>query len=80
MAPEAAAASLEGLRAAAEQVERPAELGELEITITPRGRVTAEIAGAFAELGVDRLVVIPNPKDGDVRPTIDASLEAVAGL
>jgi hypothetical protein len=33
-----AAASLAGLRAAADQVERPAGLGELEITVTPRGR------------------------------------------
>ena len=80
MPPEAAAASLEGLRTAAQQVERPGELGELEITITPRGRLTPDVAGAFAELGVHRLVVIPNPKDDDVRPTIEASLEAVAGL
>jgi probable F420-dependent oxidoreductase len=80
MPPEAAAASLEGLRAAAEQVERPADLGELEITITPRGRLTPDVAAAFAELGVHRLVVIPNPKDDDVRPTLDASLDAVAGL
>ena len=44
MTPEAAGASLDGLRAAADQVERPAELGELEITVTPRGRLTAETA------------------------------------
>ena len=37
-------------------------------------------AAAFAELGVDRLVIIPNPKDDDVRPSIDAALAAVAGL
>lgn len=80
MPPEAAAASLDGLRTAAEQVARPAELGELEITITPRGRLTPEVTAAFAELGVHRLVVIPNPKDDDVRPSIDASLAAVAGL
>jgi probable F420-dependent oxidoreductase len=79
MTPEAAAASVEGLRTAAGQVERPAELGELEITVTPRGRLTTETAAAFAELGVDRLVVIPNPKDDDVRASIDASLAAVAG-
>ena len=79
MTPETAAASLEGLREAAEQVERPAELGELEITVTPRGRLTPETAAAFAELGVHRLVVIPNPKDDDVRPSIDAALAAVAG-
>jgi len=80
MRPEVAAASLDGLRTAAGQVERPATLGELEITITPRGRLTAEVARSFADLGVHRLVVIPNPKDDDVRPSIEASLEAVAGL
>jgi hypothetical protein len=36
--PASAAASLAGLHAAADQVERPAGLGELEITVTPRGR------------------------------------------
>ena len=79
MTPEAAAASIDGLRAAAEQVERPAELGELEITVTPRGRLTDETAAAFAGLGVHRLVVIPDPRDEDVRPSIDAALAAVAG-
>ena len=79
MTPESAAASVEGLRKAADEVDRPAALGDLELTITPRGRLTAETAAAFAELGVDRLVIIPNPKDDDVRPSIDAALAAVAG-
>jgi probable F420-dependent oxidoreductase len=79
MPPEAAAASIEGLRRAADEVDRPAALGDLELTITPRGRLTVETAAAFAELGVDRLVIIPNPKDDDVRPSIDAALAAVAG-
>jgi hypothetical protein len=80
MTPETAAASIAGLRQAADDVTRPADLGALEITVTPRGRLTAETAAAFAELGVHRLVVIPNPKDDDVRPSIDAALAAVAGL
>lgn len=78
MTPQATAESLDGLRRARDDVDRPGELGELEITVTPRGRLTAETATAFAELGVDRLVVIPNPKDDDVRPSIDAALAAVA--
>jgi probable F420-dependent oxidoreductase len=77
MTPESAAASIDGLRTAAEQVARPAELGDLEITVTPRGALTAATADAFAELGVHRLVVIPNPKDDDVRASIDAALVAV---
>ena len=79
MTPETAAASVDGLRKAADEVDRPAALGDLELTITPRGRLTAETAAGFAELGVDRLVIIPNPKDDDVRPSIDAALAAVAG-
>ena len=80
MTPEAAAASLDGLRRARDDVDRPDELGDLEITVTPRGRLTAESAAAFAEFGVDRLVVIPNPKHDEVGPSIDAALAALAAL
>lgn len=80
LTPEATAAAVDGLRRAAEEVERPEELGELEISVTPRGRLTPETVAAFAELGVDRLVIIPNPKDDDVRPSIDAAVEAVGEL
>lgn len=78
MTPETAAEALAGLRRANDEADRPAALGDLEITVTPRGRLTAETAAAFAELGVDRLVVIPNPNDDDVRPSIDAAIAAVA--
>ena len=40
LTPDDAAASLTGLRAAADHIDRPAELGELEISVTPRGRMT----------------------------------------
>jgi len=78
--PEDTAASLTGLREASERVERPAELGRLEISVTPRGRLTAELAAAFAELGVDRLVVMPRTTSDDARETIDTAVAAVAGL
>ena len=80
MTPETAAASIDGLARAAGDVDRPAELGDLEVTVTPRGRLTAETAAAFAELGVHRLVVIPNPKDDDVGASIEAAVAAVADL
>jgi probable F420-dependent oxidoreductase len=80
LTPEIAAEYLAALRAVAARVERPAELGELEITVTPRGRLTRESAGAFADLGVDRLVVMPNPAADDVLPIIEAAAEAVDGL
>ena len=61
LTPDDVAASLAGLRTAAGQVERPATLGELEISVTPRGHLTPERAAAFAAAGVDRLVVLAAP-------------------
>jgi probable F420-dependent oxidoreductase len=55
--PEGTVACLAGLKEAADTVERPAELGPLEITITPRGRLDAAAMEAFAAAGVDRLVM-----------------------
>lgn len=45
-------------------VERPAHLGRLEISISPPGRLYLDppTAAAYAQLGVDRLVVVP-PRD-----------------
>jgi probable F420-dependent oxidoreductase len=80
MTPADAAASIAGLREAGERVERPAALGDLEITITPRGRLTPETAAEFAALGVDRLVVLPSPRDETVTETIETAVAAVADL
>jgi probable F420-dependent oxidoreductase len=54
----AAAASIAGLREAAKAVERPASLGPLELTVTPAGALDADSVARYAELGVERLVVI----------------------
>jgi alkanesulfonate monooxygenase SsuD/methylene tetrahydromethanopterin reductase-like flavin-dependent oxidoreductase (luciferase family) len=62
MTPEQTAQQLESLRRAAGSVQRSAELLPLEISITPRGRITPELVAAFADLGVHRLVVMPPPK------------------
>lgn len=80
LTPESTAECLEGLRAAAASVERPASLGPLEITVTPRGRLTAETAAQFAELGVHRLVPVPRPTPEGVTQTIETSLDATAAL
>ena len=48
--------------------------------MTPRGRLTAETAAAFAELGVDRLVPFPPATPDGVTKTIAAAVDAVAGL
>jgi probable F420-dependent oxidoreductase len=80
MTPETAAACIDGLRAAASRVDRPAELGELEITVTPRGRLTAETAARFAELGVHRLVPVARPEADGAARTIEMAVAAAAGL
>ena len=80
LTPEGAAASIAGLRAAADQVERPAELGELEISVTPRGRLTPERAEAFAEAGVHRLVPLASPTPDGPAETIEAATAAVSAL
>ena len=80
MTPETTAGCLEGLRAASDQVARPPEFGDVEITVTPRGRLTPEKAAAFAEAGVHRLVPMPGPSIDDVRVTIASAVTAIAGL
>ncbi len=80
LTPDALAECVAGLRRAAEQVERPSALGELEISVTPRGRLTPETATAFAALGVHRLIAMPNPAADDVAATIEMAAEAVTGL
>lgn len=61
---EETAAALAGLREAASGCERPAGLGELEITITPPGTPDLDTARRYAELGVHRLTVQPPAFDG----------------
>jgi probable F420-dependent oxidoreductase len=65
MTPEQTAAALAEVRAAAEQWPRPSELGPLEISITPpRGDVDRDLARRYADLDVERLIVLP-PHQGD---------------
>jgi probable F420-dependent oxidoreductase len=52
------AACVEGLRQASERYARPAELGPLEISVTPRGRIDRAAAETFADLGAHRLVLL----------------------
>lgn len=56
---------LEGLRRAARECQRPAALGELEISITPRGMPDADAVKRYGELGVDRLIVFPPAQSSD---------------
>lgn len=49
------------LRQLASQHERA---GQLEITVTPAGPMNKAVADQYAELGVDRLVLLPQPDAG----------------
>jgi probable F420-dependent oxidoreductase len=51
------------LRELTGEVERPAALGELEITITPPGPVDAAMVDAYEQLGVHRLALMSNFAD-----------------
>jgi hypothetical protein len=44
--------------------DRPARLGELEITITPPGPVDLDTARRYADLGVHRLAIQPLSREG----------------
>ncbi|KAA8889492.1 TIGR03619 family F420-dependent LLM class oxidoreductase [Nocardia colli] len=52
---------IQNLQAAAREYQRPAPLGQLEITVTPAGPVNRDIVAQYAALGVDRLVLLPQP-------------------
>lgn len=53
------AQALEGLRQARERYARPQELGDLEISVTPKEPLTLQEVQRFADLGVQRLIVMP---------------------
>ena len=54
------ASMIAGLRHAADHHERPADLGVLEISVTPRGPLDASTVAAYAALGVHRLIPLPD--------------------
>ena len=66
--PEATSQNLAGLTEAQEKYERPASLGQIEITVTPRMRPGPEMIDRYNELGVDRLVLLSGAR------TVDESL------
>jgi hypothetical protein len=54
------------LNAMRQRVQRPTELGDIQITIAPREEVNASTIAGYEEIGVSRLLV---------RPGSDRSLE-----
>jgi probable F420-dependent oxidoreductase len=81
LSPEQAAECVASLQAASQQFERPAELGELEISVTPRGPVTSETLRAYTDAGVHRLIVYPLPveDEADVDRFVAEQAELVLG-
>src|SRR3954447_3467661 len=58
---DATRAAIEELDRLAGEVDRPADLGRLEITVTPLpGPVDADTVRRYEDLGVDRLVLVPD--------------------
>ncbi len=60
---EAASSAISGLKKAAAENSRPESLGELEISITPRGKTNKTDVGKWAELGVSRLILLQPGQD-----------------
>jgi probable F420-dependent oxidoreductase len=72
--PEQTAQALSDLNEAASRHERPADLGELEITITPPGTPDLDTTRRYAEVGVHRLAVEPATTQGE---TMDELISVV---
>jgi probable F420-dependent oxidoreductase len=80
LTPEETSIAVSGLRQAADQVERPSELGPLELSVTPRRQLSPEVVAEFADTGVTRLVPMPAPTAGrdDIMALIDTAATVVA--
>jgi probable F420-dependent oxidoreductase len=50
------------LRRTAAEHERPPELGRLEISVTPSGRLDRSVVAQYEDAGVDRLILLPEPE------------------
>ncbi len=70
----AAADRIAALRELEKSCDRPSELGPLEISVTPPGRIDADAMRRYADLGVDRLIPL------GMRRSRDALLELVEDL
>ena len=72
---EETAVLLAQLREAAGRYQRPAWLGELEISVAPRVPLERDTALRFADLGVHRLILIP-PRDMDA-PALEQRVKTI---
>jgi len=59
------------------EIDRPAELGPLEITTIPAGPFDRSIADQYAELGIDRVVVLPKPDAPTDTPHVPVPVDEI---
>lgn len=59
------------------EIDRPAELGPLELTIIPAGPFDRAIADQYAELGVDRVIVLPRPDAPTDTPHVPVPVDEI---
>ena len=77
---DAAARCIAGLEAAQRSSVRPAALGDLEISITPAGKLDLDMVKRFADIGVHRLIVSRrSATENDVLAAVDRIAELQAG-
>ncbi|WP_163510820.1 TIGR03619 family F420-dependent LLM class oxidoreductase [Fodinicola acaciae] len=74
--PAAAGDCVRQLREAAETRERPAELGKVEVSVTPDQPLSRELVEAYERAGVDRLIVVPPRGARDDRDALLRFVEA----
>lgn len=80
LTPDQTATAIADLRAAAQRYGRPAELGDLEITITPPGTLDADTARRYADVGVHRLCLHPaGTEPADMDRLIDTAADTLIG-
>ncbi len=68
---------LAGLAAAGAKYTRPANLGKLEISVTPFGNMNLDLAKRYADLGVERLILLFPTKSPKVLFELGASKQEV---
>lgn len=59
--------------------ERPSVLGKLEISVTPVGRVDLDMVKRFADIGVDRLIMLPPTQSDTELFSLTVTEEEVTG-
>ncbi|MCH2434110.1 MAG: TIGR03619 family F420-dependent LLM class oxidoreductase [Acidimicrobiales bacterium] len=60
---ESTAAALSAMTNLANELERPAGLGRLEISVTPTEPLDREVLGRYRDLGVDRIIAVRDFRD-----------------